>query len=273
MGPIPSEADPQPFEYQRKSDRETVMDDISLDLDRETVRALGYRIVDIVVDELADPARRPPWAPRQSDEALEALFDGPLPQGGAEPDELISTVQNHLLPATGNLPHPRWLAYVLAGSLPLAGLTGALTSTLNVLPSGPANARIAMTVARWLGEMVGFAKDAAGYMTTGGSWANLVGLAVARVRRAGWDVRMEGLAGHPTLVAYVSEEGHSCLDKSMELLGMGRNQLRKIPVDADYRIQVRALEEAIMADRAAGLQPICVIGNAGTVNTLSLIHI
>ena len=124
-----------------------------------------------------------------------------------------------------------------------------------------------MTVARWLGEMVGFAKDAAGYMTTGGSWANLVGLAVARVRRAGWEVRMEGLAGHPTLVAYVSEEGHSCLDKSMELLGMGRNQLRKIPVGSDYRIQVEALEEAIKADRAANLQPFCLVGNAGTVNT------
>jgi glutamate/tyrosine decarboxylase-like PLP-dependent enzyme len=115
--------------------------------------------------------------------------------------------------------------------------------------------------------MVGFAKDAAGYMTTGGSWANLVGLAVARVRRAGWDVRMEGLAGHPTLVAYVSEEAHSCLDKSMELLGMGRNQLRKIPAGSDYRIQIGALEEAIKTDRAAGLQPFCVIGNAGTVNT------
>ena len=78
---------------------------------------------------------------------------------------------------------------------------------------------------------------------------------------------MEGLTDHPTLMAYVSEEGHSCLDKSMELLGMGRNQLRKIPVDPGYRIQVEALEEAIVADRAANLQPFCIIGNAGTVNT------
>jgi glutamate/tyrosine decarboxylase-like PLP-dependent enzyme len=243
------------------------MDDITLDMDIETVRALGYRIVDIIADELADPARRPPRPPMQSNKTLETLFGGPLPQEGAAPGELLSTIQEHLLPASSNLAHPRWLGYVLAGSLPLAGLTSALISTLNLIPFDPGNTYIAMTVVRWLGEMLGFAKDAAGYMTTGGSWANLVGLAVARVRHVDWDVRMEGLADHPTLVAYVSQEGHSCLDKSMELLGMGRNQLRKIPVDSDYRIQVEALEEAIKADQAANLQPFCIIGNAGTVNT------
>jgi aromatic-L-amino-acid decarboxylase len=250
-----------------KDDEKTAMDNITLDMDIETVRALGYRIVDIIADELADPARRPPKPPKQSNETLEALFGGPLPQGRTTPDELLTIIHKHLLPATSNLAHPRWMAYVLAGSLPLAGLTGALVNTLNLIPVDPANIRLSITVARWLGEMLGFAKDAAGYMTTGGSWANLVGLAVARVRRAGWEVRMEGLVGHPPLVAYVSEEGHSCLDKSMELLGMGRNQLRRIPVGSDYRIQVEALEETIKADRSAGLQPFCLIGNAGTVNT------
>jgi aromatic-L-amino-acid decarboxylase len=250
-----------------QNDEQTEMDHTALDLDIETVRALGYRIVDIIADELADPARRPPRPPKQSSETLEALFGGPLPQGRIDPDELLTTIHNHLLPGTSNLTHPRWMAYVLGGSLPLAGLTGALVNTLNLIPLDPANIRISITVARWLGEMLGFANNAAGYMTTGGSWANLVGLAVARVRRAGWEVRMEGLVGHPPLAAYVSEEGHSCLDKSMELLGMGRNRLRRIPVGSDYRIQVAALEETIKADRAAGLQPFCLIGNAGTVNT------
>lgn len=242
------------------------MDDITLDMDIETVRALGYRIVDMIVGELSDPSKRSPMPPAQSDEVL-AMFDGPLPHEGTEPDELLSIIEDHFIPATTNLLHPRWMAYVLAGSLPLAGLMGALISSLNLGYIGPLNTRLAKTITRWLGEMLGFATDAAGYMTTGGSWANLVGLAVARVRHAGWEVRMEGVAGHPPLVAYVSEEGHSCLDKSMELLGMGRNQLRKIPVGSDYRIQIEALEEAIETDRAAGRQPFCLIGNAGTVNT------
>ncbi len=242
------------------------MDDMTLDMDVETVRSLGYRIVDIVASELSDPSKRPPRPPTQSDEVL-AMFDGPLPHEGTDPAELISIIENHLIPATTNLIHPRWMAYVLAGSLPLVGMMGAVISSLNLAYIDPVNTRLAKTITRWLGEMLGFGCDAAGYITTGGTWANLVGLAVARVRRAGWDVRTEGLADHPTLVAYVSEEGHSCLDKAMELLGMGRNQLRKIPVDSDYRILVDALEEDIIADLAAGLQPFCLIGNAGTVNT------
>ena len=242
------------------------MTDITLDMDIDTVRSLGYRIVDMIVTELADPSNRPPRPPTQSDEVL-AMFDGPLPHEGTGPDELLSIIEDHFVPASTNLLHPRWMAYVLAGSLPLTGVMGALISSLNLAYIDPVNTRLAKTITRWLGQMVEFGCDAAGYITTGGTWANLVGLAVARVRRAGWDVRTEGLAGHPTLVAYVSTEGHSCLDKAMELLGMGRDQLRKIPVGSDYRINVDALEEAIAADLAAGLQPFCLIGNAGTVNT------
>ncbi|UCG25796.1 MAG: hypothetical protein JSW55_07350 [Chloroflexota bacterium] len=243
------------------------MTDATLDMDIETARSLGYRIVDIVVSELADPSNRPTRPPKQSEDKLAILFDGPLPHEGTDPDELLSIVHNHLIPATTNLIHPRWMAYVLAGSLPLVGLTEALISSINLPYIDPVNTRLAKTITRWLGEMLGFAHDAAGYITTGGSWANLVGLAVARMRHAGWEVRIEGLAGHPPLAAYVSEEGHSCLDKAMELLGMGRNQLRKVPVGSDYRILVDALDEAIKADLAAGLQPFCIVGNAGTVNT------
>ena len=99
-----------------KNEKETVMEDITLDIDKETVRALAYRIVDIIAEELADPAHRPPRPPKQNNEMLESLFGGPLPQGGVAPDELLSTIQNHLLPASSNLAHPRWLGYVLAGS-------------------------------------------------------------------------------------------------------------------------------------------------------------
>jgi aromatic-L-amino-acid decarboxylase len=249
-----------------KCKKEAMMNGVTLDMDKETVRSLGYRIVDMVVSELSAPSKRPPRPPAQSDDVL-ALFDGPLPGEGTDPNELLSAIEDHFIPATTNLLHPRWMAYVLAGSLPLAGMMGALISSLNLVYVDPVNTRLAKTITRWLGEMLEFGPDAAGYITTGGTWANLAGMAVARVRRAGWDVRTEGLVDHPTLVAYVSNEGHACLDKAMELLGMGSSQLRKIPVGSDYRILVDALEEAIVADRADGLQPFCIVGNAGTVNT------
>lgn len=254
-----------------QSTNESECDDLTLGMDPDTIRTLGYRIVDIIADEFAAPTRRPVFPPPQTHARMESRFGGPLPQEGTEPEELLEFVHEHLLPAAGNPNHPGLMAYVLTASTPLTALMEALVAAIKLRPTTwknqPASCQIETTVARWLGEMVGFASDAAGYLTTGGSWANLVGLAVARTRRAGWDVRADGVANRPPLVAYVSEQAHACIDRSAELLGMGHTYLRKIPVDAAFRIRLDALEAAIRADRADGLRPFCLIGNAGTVNT------
>jgi glutamate/tyrosine decarboxylase-like PLP-dependent enzyme len=96
---------------------------------------------------------------------------------------------------------------------------------------------------------------------SGGSMANFVGLAVARNSRSGVDVRAEGVAAirHP-LVTSASVEVHSCVQKAIESLGLGARSLRKVPVNAAYEIDVDALGRMIREDRAAGLQPFCVIG-------------
>ena len=206
-------------------------EDFTLAMDPRKIRALGYRIVDMIADDLADPCQRPVFPPAQTRKAMESVFGGRAPREGTDADDLLAIIRDQLLPAAGNPNHPRMMAYVLSASAPLPGLVEALVGSIKLRPTTwknqPASCQIEVTVAQWLGEMVGFADNAAGYMTTGGSWANLVALAVARVRRAGWDVRSEGTAGRPKLTAYVSCEAHSCIDRSVELLGLGTTNLRQ----------------------------------------------
>jgi aromatic-L-amino-acid decarboxylase len=90
---------------------------------------------------------------------------------------------------------------------------------------------------------------------------------VARKRKAQFDAASLGMRGGPPVTVYVSHEGHASLEKSMVLLGMGRNQLHKIAVLEDFTIDVKALEKQVIEDRKNGYHPICVVGNAGTTNT------
>ena len=255
----------------QQAENQPLSEDCTLAMDTKTMRELGYRIVDMIADDLTHPTRRPVFPPAQTREAMEAVFGGPVPRGGMDADDLLTIIRDQLLPAAGNPNHPRMMAYVLSASTPLTGLIEALVSSIKLRPTTwknqPASCQIEVTVARWLGDMVGFSDNAAGYVTTGGSWANLVALAVARVHRAGWNVRSEGVAQRPVLTAYVSSEAHSCIDRSAELLGMGAAQLRKISVDDGFRIDLDALESSIQADVRTGCKPFCLIGNAGTVNT------
>jgi glutamate/tyrosine decarboxylase-like PLP-dependent enzyme len=116
--------------------------------------------------------------------------------------------------------------------------------------------------------MLGFPADASGLLVSGGSMANLVGLAVARSARAGFDIRKRGVRGATgPLTVYGSVEMHSSIQKGVELLGLGSDALRQVPVNAEFEIDVAALERMVTEDRTAGCRPICVIGNAGTVGT------
>lgn len=239
--------------------------------DSDGVRELGYRVVDIIAEELADPTRRPANPPPTEPAAMEALFGGPLPECGVSPEELLMLVRDNVLPSAPNYNHPRLISYVSSSTTPLPGLIEALVGTLRLFPytwaMTPACSHIETTVVRWLGELIGFSDQAAGYMTTGGSWANLMGLAAARTSRAGWDVIHAGLTAGPELTMYVSEQGHSCLDQCIRLMGLGSRQLRRIPVDSEFRIRLDRLEAMVKEDLNAAKRPICVIGNAGTTNT------
>jgi glutamate/tyrosine decarboxylase-like PLP-dependent enzyme len=115
---------------------------------------------------------------------------------------------------------------------------------------------------------LGYPASASGQLTGGCSASNLIGLAVARNSRAGYDLRREGLTAAPQqLTLYTSAEAHSSIQKAVELLGLGGDALRKVAVNERLEIDLQALRAAIRRDREDGCHPICVVGVAGTTNT------
>jgi aromatic-L-amino-acid/L-tryptophan decarboxylase len=235
------------------------------------LRRLGHRMVDDMMTYLEGVRERPVWQPMPAD--ARAALEGPLPLEPADPSEVYHEFQRNILPyPTGNI-HPRFWGWVMGNGTPLAMLADMLASGMNSHLAGydQSAAVVERQVVRWLAELLGYPSDTSGLLVTGGSMANLIGLTVARNSRggAGYDVRELGLQGPaaPRLVFYGSSETHSWARKAAELLGLGNRAFRRIPVNSAYEIDTTVLRDSIAADRAAGLRPFCVIGNAGTVNT------
>ena len=236
--------------------------------DWDAMRALAHRMVDDGLDYLRTIADRPVWQPVP--ESAAAHFTSPLPQEPSDAGQVYAEFVENIMPYPMGVPHPRFWAWYMGNGTVMGALAEFLAAVLNPNLGGGNHVAnlVEKQVIDWMKEMLGFPPEASGLLVSGGSMANFVGIAVARNTRAGFDVRAQGLrsAAQP-LTVYASTEIHSSNQKAVELLGLGSDSLRKIPVNADFTINLQALQTAIDADRAAGMRPICVLASAGTVNT------
>jgi glutamate/tyrosine decarboxylase-like PLP-dependent enzyme len=236
--------------------------------DWAALRALGHRMLDDMLDHLTSVRQRPAWTPMPAD--VKAALSRPLPYEPQGAESAYEDFVRYVRPyPNGNL-HPRFWGWVQGNGTPLAMLADMLASGLNPHLAGfnQAPALVEHQVLAWLAELMGMPADTSGLLCSGGTMAGVIGLAVARHARAGFDVRELGLQGHdhPLLTVYGSIETHGWVAKAAELLGLGRRAYRAVGVDDDFRIDVAALRRAIAADRRDGHRPFCVVGTAGTVN-------
>ncbi|MGB3716998.1 MAG: aminotransferase class V-fold PLP-dependent enzyme [Candidatus Promineifilaceae bacterium] len=236
--------------------------------DWPAMRALGHRMVDDMMTLLEKVRERPVWQPIP--EEVKTYLRQPAPREPQDPEKVYQDfLENVLTESAGNI-HPRFWGWVMGTGTPLGMLADMLASGLNPNMGGGEHAPVYVEeqVLDWCKEMLGFPADASGLLVSGGSMANLVGLVVARNTMAKTNLRKHGLGGtQRRMMVYASSEVHSSVQKAVELLGLGSNSLRIIPVNAEFQIDVRELEEAVAQDKAAGHEPFCIVGCAGTVNT------
>ncbi|MCU0511364.1 MAG: aminotransferase class V-fold PLP-dependent enzyme [Anaerolineae bacterium] len=225
--------------------------------------------VDLLAEQLAGVTTAPVRRPVPAD-LRQALLHRPLPETATAPDTLLDTLERDLLPYPMGNASPRFFAWVNSPPAPLGVLADFIAAGHNASSAGGDHSAIYMehAVLNWLKTLLGYPAESAGLLVSGGSVASIVGLAVMRHAMTGGAVRAGGMAALPGVpVVYTSTQGHSCLQKAVELLGIGHDYLRRVPVDDAYRLDVAALRAQIAADRAAGLWPLCVAATAGTVNT------
>lgn len=236
----------------------------------EQHKLLGNAVPQIINDYAAAlDARR--VTPAATPAELERLFDEPLPETGIAIEDILRRFREDIEPNAMGVPSPKYFGQFNPTPLPIGVWADALSSLLNqnagAWRNGPTSAMIEARVLRWLCDLLEYGPGSFGTLASGGSEANLIALkcardnAVATIKDRG--VRSAG----KDLIVYASEQCHYSIDKSVDLLGLGRQSLRKIPTDDRFHIRLDVLRDRIAADRAEGHLPCCIVGVAGTTST------
>lgn len=235
--------------------------------DWEALRKTAHRMVDDMLEFHKGLDARPAWQPLPAEvkDGLATEFPGEGLGDDVAYEKFVQLISPYPF---GNV-HPRgwgWVNGTGSSYLSLAEMW-ATAMNPNVWGGEHAAPYVEAQVLRWAKELFGMPEEASGVLLSGGSEANLVGLAAAREATA-LNVSEHGVhALQQQLVVYASEQAHNSIDKAVGLMGIGWNSLRSIPVLDDYSMDVAALERAVAEDVAAGNKPMAIVATVGTVNT------
>jgi aromatic-L-amino-acid decarboxylase len=227
----------------------------------DEVRNWSNSVIQLVTDYLGDLRDQPVYH-RMSSREIRDRLDATLPAKGSDFDALLKVFRETIIPFSRQNAHPRMFGYVQSPGTPLAAFADLLASTLNanltVWRSAPAPVELERLTIDWIRQILGFNAEAGGLFVSGGSMANLAAIAVARQAKGYSSGRLR---------IYASSEPHFSVAKAAALLGIGRENVQQVAVDERFRIHVDDLVAKITADLEAGYIPLCVVANAGTVNT------
>jgi len=236
----------------------------------EEFRGVAHQVVDWMADYLRDVRSYPVVPPVEPGQLIDRL-----PPSGPEHGEpmaaIVADFERLIVPASTHWNHPGFLAY-FANSATGEGILGELfTAALNgngmVWKTSPAVTELEQVVLGWLREWSGLPANWFGLIYDTASTSSMHAIAAAR-EFADPESRTRG--NRPGLVVYTSEQSHSSIEKGAIAVGIGQENVRKIPVDDGYRMRPDVLRARIEDDIAAGLRPCCVTATVGTTSTTSV---
>jgi aromatic-L-amino-acid decarboxylase len=242
---------------------------MNFDLDSQTRRKLGHRLIDVVDSYFASLPDRP--VQPAADDRLYPTHQNALPEIGQDPARVFDEVCRELMEKGFHIPSAHYLGMMNPTPTYMAFLAESLVAALNpqlaTLARSQLASRIEAETVRWIGQLIGWKTPFSGTFTTGGNEANLSALALALAAKFPHVIEdgICSIGAQP--VFYASVEGHHSLDKSAGLLGLGRNSLHRIAVNERLQLQTQQLEAAIQQDLSTGRKPFCIVATAGTTGS------
>ena len=245
------------------------------DMSKEEFRRFGHELIDWIADYCERIEDYPVLAQIEPGDLKASLPAEPPAQGEAM-ETIVSDVDRLIVPALTHWNHPSFFAY-FATSTSAPGIFGELLAAAfdnkaMLWRTSPASTELEDVTLDWLRQMMGLDKGLTGIIYDTASVSSMHAIAAAR-EGVEMRIREEGMSGRadlPLLRVYVSEQAHSSIEKGVITLGLGQRGLRKIPTDAEFRMDVGALEEAIEEDKRNGILPFCIVATVGTTSTSSI---
>jgi aromatic-L-amino-acid/L-tryptophan decarboxylase len=245
------------------------------DMSNEEFRRFGHELIDWIANYFEKIEDLPVLAQIEPGDLKAQLPPSP-PKRGETMEQIIADVDRLIVPALTHWSHPSFFAY-FATSTSAPGIFGELLSAAfdnkaMLWRTSPASTELEEVTLDWLRQMMGLDKGMTGIIYDTASVSSMHAIAAAR-EGVELRIREEGMSGRkdlPQLRVYVSEQAHSSIDKAVITLGLGQRGLRKIPTDSEFRMNTKALADAIEDDKQNGVVPFCVVATVGTTSTSSI---
>ena len=245
------------------------------DMSQAEFRRFGHQLIDWIADYFENIDDLPVLAAIEPGDLKAQLPPAP-PVRGEPMEQIVSDLDRLIVPALTHWSHPSFFAYFatstsgpgILGEL----LTAAFDNKAMLWRTSPASTELEEVTLDWLRQMMGLDPGMTGIIYDTASVSSMHAIAAAR-EGVEQRIREDGMSGRPDLPLlriYISEQAHSSIEKGVITLGLGQRALRKIPTDAEFRMDARALAAAIKEDKRAGYLPFCVVATVGTTSTSSI---